>query len=32
MNTTPDFIDSLQPNEIFVFGSNILGTMLVALP
>lgn len=25
MNTTPDFIDSLQPNEIFVFGSNILG-------
>lgn len=25
MAYTPDFIDSLQPNEIFVFGSNILG-------
>ena len=32
MAYTPDFIDSLQPNEIFVSGSNILGTMLVALP
>ena len=23
--TTPDFITELQPNEIFVFGSNLLG-------
>ncbi len=25
MNYTPDYIDSLLPNQIFVFGSNILG-------
>lgn len=25
MSYTPDYIDSLQPNEIFVFGSNVLG-------
>ena len=23
--TTPDFIETLQPNEIFVFGSNLRG-------
>lgn len=25
MKTTPDYIDSLSPNEVFVFGSNTLG-------
>ncbi len=25
MNYTPDYIDNLLPNQIFVFGSNILG-------
>ena len=25
MNYTPDYIDNLQPNQVFVFGSNILG-------
>lgn len=25
MRTTPDFITELQPNEIFVFGSNLAG-------
>ena len=26
--TTPEFIESLQPNEIFVFGSNLRGAHL----
>ena len=25
MNYTPDYVDNLQPNQVFVFGSNILG-------
>ena len=25
MNFTPELITSLQPNEVFVFGSNIAG-------